>query len=175
MSRQVSLTVYKFSELSETARERAKMDHGALFGYSWSSEALKSLKALAAHFGGRVKDYEVDWWNTSYSSASFEMPEMTAAEIRRRLRALGSYNRKTLKGEGDCKLTGFCLDENAIDGFRWAFMREGERDLSALMEAAFRSWLKACQDDAEDQYSDEQFGETADANGWEYYQDGELA
>ena len=169
-----TVNVYKFSELSDKAKERAKSNYATGEGYVWAGEAMDSLKALAKHFDGQLKDYEIDWFNSSYSSASFDMPEMTEREIRAKLKELGSYNRKTGKGKGDCKLTGYCLDEDAIDGFRLAF-RGGVRDLSALMESAFRSWLKAAQDDCEGYYSDEQFGEHCDVNGYEFDASGDMA
>lgn len=174
MSRKIEVDVFKFSELSDEAKQRAKIDHESACGYSWSEEAMDSIKALAAHFGGRMSDWEVDWSNSSYSSATFDMPEMSAKDIRKLLGELGSFNRKTLKGKGDCKLTGFCMDEDAIDGFRIAF-RKGERDLNALMQSAFDSWLNAAQSDYEWQFADEQFAEMCDANGYEFYESGKLA
>lgn len=132
---------------------------------------MSSLNTLAYHFGGVVSDYSIDWFGGSHSYAKFRMPELDKAEIAARLAELGSYNPETLKGDGECKLTGFCADDDAIDGFRIAFA-EGEADLEKLMQAAFDSWLKAAQADCEDQYSDEQFGETCDANEYEFYENG---
>ncbi len=167
------ITIYKFSELSDKAKQKAKDDYASHFGYNWGDEAFDSIKKLAEHFGGKVTNYDVDFFNCSHSSMSFDMPDdMTKAEIRRRLKELGTYNRRTLKGHGDCKLTGYCADENAIDGFRIAFVRGKETDLNKLMEAAFRSWLKAAQDDCEDFYSDETFGEHCEANEYEFKEDG---
>lgn len=172
MPRTQQILVYRFSELSEAAKCRAKQAHAAVHGYTWAEEALESLKKLAEHFDGRLRDYSVDFFAASHSWAKFEMPKMTGAEIRRRMKLLGAFNPQTLKGLGDCKLTGFCMDEDAIDGFRKA-LDDGERDLGVLMEAAFWSWLKAAQDDCEAQYEDEEFAEYADGNGYEYTDDGE--
>jgi hypothetical protein len=102
------------------------------------------------------------------------MPDdMSSEEISERLASLGTYDPETLKGHGDCVLTGYVHDENAIDGFRIAF-NAGETDLNKLMEAAFRSWLAACQADYADQQSEEQFGETCEANEYEFTEDGVL-
>jgi hypothetical protein len=170
-----TIKVYKFSELSEKAKERAKQDHAAAMGFSWGDEYLDSIKALAKHFGGTLKSWEVDWFDSvPCSPPTFEMPEMGAAEIKARLKQLGTYNKRTGKGDGECKLTGFCADECAIDGFRIAH-RGGERDLTALMEAAYDTWLKAAQADCADQFSDEQFSENCEANDYEFYEDGSFA
>lgn len=172
--REVAVKIFTFPELSETAKQKAKQDHAAACGYNWADEALESLKALAKHFGGRLSRYEIDYFNCSHSSARFDMPEMEADEIRELLAELGTYNPDTLKGNGDCKLTGVCFDEDAIDGFRAAFMRDGETDLDKLMAAAFYSWLGSVQSDCEYQFSDEAFAENCEANGYEFTEGGEL-
>lgn len=171
--RDVIIKVYKFSELSEKAKERAKQDYEIDCGYNWGDEAMDSIKALVKHFDGSITDWQVYWDRSSHSYMRFDMPEMTKTEIRRRLKELGSYNKRTGRGNGDCKLTGFCMDEACIDGFRLAF-RKGETDLEELMEAAFDTWLKECQDDYESQFSDEVFGDACDANGWEFYENGSM-
>ena len=166
------IRVYRFAELSDEAKERAKQEYASACGYSWSTEALDSLKALARHFGGELSDWSIDWFGGP-SSASFDMPEMDRDEIAAELAKLGEYNPETLKGIGDCKLTGYCADESAIDGFRVAFVA-GESDLVALMDAAFDAWIKDAQSDCKWQFSDEAFGEHCDANGYEFDERGEL-
>lgn len=166
-----SINVYSFSELSEKAKQHAK-DHAARHGYAFAEDALASLKALAEHFGGSLSNWDVDFFNNSHSFAHFGMPEMEPEEIANQLDALGTFNPETLKGHGDCVLTGYCADEDAIDGLRIAFLRDGERDLSKLMQAAFSSWLKAAQSDCEDQFSDETFSKHCDANEYQFCEDG---
>lgn len=169
-----TIKVYDYSELSDSAKENARQQQAAAIGYSWASEAMESIQGLARHFGGQMDDWEIDWFNCSQSFAHFDMPEMDREEIAALLGELGTYNPETLKGNGDCKLTGYCLDEDAIDGFRAAFMA-GESDLRKLMDAAFDTWLKAAQADCEGEYSDEQFAENCEANGYGFYENGELA
>lgn len=55
------IKVYRFSELNDEAKEHAKQEHASACGYSWSAEALDSLKALARHFGGELSDWSIDW------------------------------------------------------------------------------------------------------------------
>lgn len=167
----VEIKVYRFDELSDEAKEKAKQDNATLWGYAWQDEAIASLKAMAEAFGAKLRDYEVDFSNSSHSGAKFDAPNLSRREIKKILAGLGSYDPKTLKGNGDCKLTGFCMDEDALDGFRRAF-EGGESDLNALLQAGFDSWLKAAQDDYEGQYQDEQFAEYCEANGYEFNEDG---
>lgn len=168
-----TITIYRFSELSQEAKQRAAAEQQSLFGYAWSREALDSMQQLAKHFAVKVVAWSIDWYACSPSTMKFSMPEgMTKREIHRRLKELGTYNEVTLQGHGDYKLTGMCLDEAAIDGFRLACLRDNITDLRDLMEAAFASWLKACQVDAADEYSEETFGGYCEANDYEFLADG---
>ena len=165
-----TINVYKFEELNEKAQENARQwwrNVTAGDSYSWADESMKSIKALAEHFGGRVSNWSIDWFNNSHSTMDFEMPEyMTEKEISTRIHKLGKYNHTTGRGLGDCVLTGYCADESAIDGFRLAW-RRGERDLDVLMQSAFKAWLKDCQDEAIAQLDDEYIDEVLTIN--EYY------
>ena len=171
----ITLKVYEFSELSEKAKDRARQDMEATFSYTWAHEALESIRKLAQHFGGKVKDYSLDWFNGSPSWMTFDMPDdMTRKEIKALLSELGTYNKRTGRGHGDCKLTGICSDEDAIDGFRLAF-RAGTSDLDTLMQAAYKTWIKACWDDCDGMYSDEGMEDMSEANEYHFFEDGEIA
>jgi hypothetical protein len=168
----IEIKVYQFNELSPDAKEKARQWwRDSETEYVWASDALKSLSALAEHFNGRLSDYNIAWDNSSYSDATFAMPEMSAVEIKTRMAKLGDYNKRTGRGHGDCKLTGYCADEDAIDGFRKAF-KEGERDLEKLMQSAFKTWLKAAQADVEFQNADEQVDATIEANEYTFTAEG---
>src|SRR3990167_5919338 len=111
--RTIEVKVFKFSELSEKAKQHAKDEYARDEAYNWGDEAMDSINALAKHFGGKVSNWQIDWFDNSPSSMDFEMPEMTAKEIKALLGQLGTYNKRTGKGHGDCKLTGYCMDESA--------------------------------------------------------------
>jgi hypothetical protein len=164
---------YTFGELSDEAKDTAKQDYFSGAGYSWSEDALASLKAFAKAFDARLSDYSIDWFRSTYSDAEFDAPEMSRREIGRRLRALGTYDKKTLRGHGECKLTGYCADEDALDGMRKAYFA-GESDLGELLQEGFQSWLTAAQADAEYQFSDEAFAETCEANSYEFDEAGRM-
>lgn len=201
-TRTVTITAYAFSELSDKAKERAIEDYRNAVGYAWADDALASIKALAAHFGGKVKDYEIDWWSAARSHMTFDMPDAdnvgndnlpdsiqrsighsdatdddvkAAYEkwLEAKIATLGDFNPITLKGHGSCVLTGYSADEDAIDGLRQAW-HKGERDLDKLMQAAFDSWMEAAEADYEAQYEEATFAEHCDANEYEFDEDGKL-
>ncbi len=172
-----TINIYEFKELSPEAKHRAVYNDQANGDWFRADEYMASMRALAVHFDGRVKDWSIDWSNSSGpSSMEFNMPEdMTRGEILKRLRALGGFNRRTLMGHGECKLTGVCTDESAIDGFRLAFYRDKQTDLNALMQAAFKTWIKASWADWEYDWDIEKgYAETAEANDWRYYENGRM-
>lgn len=197
MPKTITQTVYKFSELSDDAKESAKDEYKESFGYVWNMEALESIKALAKHFGGKVKNYSIEWWNPNGSWMDFDMPESeeiverfwngeksaydmndseleSAAKesIKTLAEKLGAYDPETGKGLGYCVLTGYCADENAIDGLR-AGIKAG-KSLDESMQMAFKSWMKSCNEDYESFYSDGEFSEHSDSNGYWYDEDGHL-
>jgi hypothetical protein len=178
--RQYLATAYQFNELSPSAKEKAKYDYKSAHGFDHYDDYFASIDALAETFGAVLFDWEIDFFACSPSSAKFRdadrhylLPELPREEIAARLEKLGAYDPETLRGTGECKLTGYCADEAALDGFRKAFFG-GESDLNELLQAAFRSWLEDAQSEAEGQYEDENFAEHCEINGYEFNEKGEL-
>lgn len=174
--RQITVNIYRYKELSDKAKEQARLYYGSLEGYIHANEAFASIEALAKHFGGEMCDFNVDFFDCSYSWMHFAMPhEYEPGELLRLVKKLGKYNPETLRGVGECVLTGWRWDEDAIDGLRKAFM-EGERDIQKLMQAAFKTWVKSCQDDCDHFYSDidGDFADHCEANGFEFTEDGKF-
>ncbi len=174
--RTIQVKIYRYDELSDSAKDRAKDDYRSQHGYIGEEEALETLRKLAEHFDAKLDRYEIDFTGAycpSYAQFDFHTPEMSRREIARRLKRLGSYNPETLKGLGDCVLTGDGHDEDAIDGFRIGFLKAKCSSLPALMDAALRSLLVSCIDQYQAFY-EEDFGEHCDANDMEFYSDGKL-
>jgi hypothetical protein len=170
-SKTKEITLYQFSELSDKVKEKVKDNFMNNIGYTWGDDAIESLKKGAEAFGGKLVDYSIDFFNTSQSYARFDMPELTHEEIKEVLDELGKVDSKG-KGVGDCKLTGYCADEDFLDGIREKFKTSD--DINELMDNGFHSWLVAVQKDVEYQYEDENFGEFCDANDYWFDENGNL-
>lgn len=174
----LSINVYEYAELSLAAQRRARDWYIAGYEFPWANEYLASIKALAEKFDGEVKTWSVDWGDCNYSSMEFSMPGMWREEdIAGVLASLGSFNVETMRGNGDCKLTGWAMDEGAIDGFRAAFFKargtnNGELDLELLMQAAFKSWLKEAQADYAYELTDEAIASACEANNYTFTLEG---
>lgn len=198
MPRDVITQVYRFAELPEegkdSVRQRYRQEQ-----FEEGHDAVKSLEALARHFGGRMVDWQMDWSNCSHSSAKFEMPtaedhaddfgheeesemareQRVAEEWREHLGARLSeissdFDPETLRSRGEQHLTGSYFDDAAVDAFR-AGLVGGETDLDALMRAAFDAVLKVGQDEVEHRESDEWIGEDCEACDRWFYEDGRRA
>lgn len=172
--RTITTTAYQFSELSEGAKEKALEEWRCSdVEYFWGRDALNSLKKFIEHFGGTLSNYSIDFLEPHRNSYRIDLPEdLTKKEILSLLNKLGTYNKKTLKGHGDCKLTGYCMDEECIDGFRKAWF-DGERDLLELINAGIHTWEQAVKADYEYQFTGEFFADHAEANGYEFTEEGQ--
>lgn len=170
--RTIEVKLYQFSELSEKAKEKAVEENASTQEYFWADDQIKSLQKFAEHFGAKLLKYEIDWLNNSYSFATFETPDEphTAKELRALIVDMGTYDKKTLQGFGDCKFTGYCGDEDAADGARKAFFA-GERDLNEILQAGFKTWFKAAVADFEYQLSEKGFEEYCEGNEIEFHED----
>lgn len=118
-------TIYQWNELSDDAKDNARNRYFAC-EYNWGDEALDSLKALAKHFATRLADYSIYWDDCSHSYAKFTDCELSLSKALKLLGELGEYNPDTFRGLGECKLTGVCFDEPAIDGARKYLLSDPE-------------------------------------------------
>ena len=78
----ITRTLYAFHELTPAAQERARADYAQGEPFSSADDYLASLTAFAAHFGAHLRDYQINWDGSTYSSATFDdLPDLTRAEI----------------------------------------------------------------------------------------------
>jgi len=171
------IKLYSFDELSEEAKEKAHREYWRDEHYFWENEALASLTAVFKYFDSTLADYNIDWLEKYRCSIKIEVPdymdELSRKEFRDLIIGMGSYDKETLKGKGDCKFTGYDADESVCDGIRIAYAN-GERDMYNLLYAGYKTWLDACNKDAEYQFSMEGFVEHCKINEYEFTEDGEL-
>lgn len=170
----IQIKLYSFNELSKDAQETAIENvRENITDYYHDRDALNSLKEFAKHFNSELKGWEIDFFNTSFSSVKFaEVEEMEESELKELIMQMGEFNPETLKGLGDCKFTGVCFDEDAADGARKAFFA-GERDVNEILQAGFNTWLKSVHADTDFLTSDEGIKEEIEANEYDFTEDGE--
>ena len=155
--RTITLKAYQFSELSEDAKEKAVKNYiesNYDQEYFWGNDAVKSLEGFIEHMGGSLVNYNIDFLEPYRNNIRFSIDPVNKKELRGLIMSMGEYNKKTLKGLGDCKFTGYCMDEDAADGAREAFLK-GETDIEEIILAGIASWEIAVRKDAEYQFSEE--------------------
>lgn len=167
--------LYSIDELSPTAKLKALDAYNRNNEFSWANDALKSLTQFAEHFGCKLIDYNIDWDSESQSWAKFDTDSVvfTKAELKEKILSMGSFDRKTMKGSGDCVFTGVTFDEDAADGTRIAFFNK-QTDIDELLQAGFRSWINSCVSAYEDQKSLASFTEACEANEYTFLEDGTM-
>ena len=175
--RTITTTVYTFEELTEDAKEQALQhwnENGAQ-EYFWGEDALNSLKAGIEHFNCTLSNYSIDFLESNRSSVKIDTPyhEPDEDELDELIESSGSYNPETFKGLGDCKLTGYCMDEDFLDGVRIAY-KNGETDLEELMMEGYSQWHEAVTRDYEYHFTMEFFADHAEANEMEFEEDGTI-
>ena len=173
--KKIEILLYSFSELSQEAKEYALNKWNENNDYHFGDEALESLKKFAEHFNAELRDWSIDYLEGYRSHVKFVLPEPepTEKELKEMIKSMGSYNKKTLRGLGDCKFTGVCFDENCADGAREAFVK-GERNLLELLFAGYGEWHRAVTGDVEYQMSEEAFAETCEANEYTFEENGKM-
>jgi len=77
--------------------------------------------------------------------------------------------------ETSCVLTGYCIDDNILDPI-YEFLKKPDpkTTFSGLMKTCLQAWLKAVSKDYKFCHTLEYFAEAADANGWEFTEEGEI-
>lgn len=157
--RTITKTIYHFSELSEAAKEKARDWFRENYVLAWGDDSIASIRAFCDHFGAKLRDwnigpycpldYRVDFDNSNFRGV--KLRDFTGEEIP----------------------TGYCLDNDLWGTFHQVFKQTGDakRAFEQAIYAGFKAWL----DDMEWQLSYEYVDEVIDANGYEFYENGERA
>lgn len=202
--REKIIKLYKFDELSDEAKERARNWYREGNEFGWFGECHDSIKAFEKALPIKIRDYELGGYRPS--SVSFSVTDDNVVELKGlRLRTWlinhfwndleeGKYyigangrtvsldakhRRSNATKEVSCPFTGVCYDENLLDPIRdfiFKFTpRQAETTLKELLEDCFSSLQKAIEDEIEYQNEDEQVDESIRANEYEFYENGERA
>lgn len=167
-------TVYRFSELSEEAQQRAVEKHAETADTdAWEAEWQDSLKCAQEVLSGlglswKVSDWNVSPWRPSGVYACVDCDPDDLTEDGRGwytgdkpLRGVRLW--KWLHANGwakaiakDCPFTGYCADEAFLAPLR-EFMRRPHRNIGIddLLTDCAESWARAWADDIEYQASEE--------------------
>ncbi len=141
----IETEVYTFDELSDDAKENAKIELGS--EYHWADESMNSLYAFADEIGIKITDYSMDWCSYGYTNIEWEW-----------------IDKKHTNDITVQELTGYCMDFPLIE--EWNDTKEVARAIGA--------WVNDCQKDYECQQTDEYMIEHCEVNEYEFTKEGKL-
>jgi hypothetical protein len=198
--REVTMKVYSVEELSERALERAYYDWCSDSDYPWGEENRKTLLEFEKIFPVEVTDWQ---YGGCYKYVRFSMTcddEVADLEGFRLAKYIwnnyrhiiyngkyyskgkcvdGKYQyvsrRSKINLERECSLTGYYLDYDILEPV-YDFIDSPRPNVTFrdLMEECLESWLSTCEDDYNNYYSIDNFIEIANANNYEFYEDGSM-
>ena len=156
--RTIEKTVFKFSELSEAAKDNARSWFVGLGEFNWADENQGSIETFCDHFGVALLKSCVG----PHEAITFE----TDAENKHfRGRKLRDFKR-------DHMPTGYCRDCDIWQTFYDEFKHTG--DAKHAFEVALWAGFKGWRADMEDQLSDEYIDGQLIVNEYEFTEDGEF-
>lgn len=155
--RKIETVVYKFNELSESAKERARDWYRKDMPLHWMDESVDSITAFCGHFGVNLDDWRVDCWDYDYTVT---------------LRNKNFRGVKLLDFDRHHMPTGFYLDCNLWETFYDVFKATG--DAKRAFDEALTVGFKAWRDDIRYQYTDEHVDGMLTANEFEFTESGEF-
>lgn len=186
--RKIETTVYSFSELSDSAKQRA-MDKFYSNGWepAWGDENISSLKEFYKLFDSLVESGYRNWSDVHFIGNA---DVLNLSGIRAMKYIWNNYGNKLFKGkyyyrngkqrysnvqkEASCVLTGYCMDDDVLQPIYDFLKKPDRRTIKDLLQECVESWRIASERDDEYQQSEEYFAEEANANGWEFTEYGEM-
>jgi len=186
--RTIEQEVYSFDELSEGAKERAVTDYwNERPGYAWERENLDSLKKFYDVFSSLVKSGNRNWSDVCIIG---DDNVMELSGIRAATYLWNNYKDDLYEGKyyykggrsrhskiqlmHDCVLTGYYMDEEILEPIYEFLKKPDQRTIEDIMQECVESWRIASEKDYEYQQTQAWFAETAEANDWEFTEDGKF-
>ena len=187
-----TVNIYKIEDLNEEQFETAHREYReSSFEIHWQSEILESFQAVIKACGYKSRDWGIganyhcyirlnktdcDDLSGPRAFAWLENQVLSplrisfAGERRWKLAKYGKYYRPGMVSP--CPFTGYCADDDLLDDLKDS-IRSGMVIRDAVMALADKAG-RILQGEYEDQMSEDYFRDMAEANGWEFYEDGEM-
>ena len=153
--------VYSFDELSDKAKEKARMQFDFLMD-SLQAEYRDALNKFCDMLGFDVKNWEVSaFGNIDYTLDRLQIHKVFRGKKKKELLKLPQY------------LTGFWVDDYLMESFK-SEIKIGSTPYDAIDRALY-AFFRAWRDDMEHAISDENISEFCNANGIVFFENGDVA
>lgn len=191
--RTIEVKLYGIDELTDTAKNNAHSNYLNSVDYAWSEENRDTLNKFVDIFPVELRGRDND---SIYMLCDDEIAELKGVRLLKYLvnnywndlfKPKFIYNtKKGISGDTKsryskcqfdncCTLTGYCMDMEILDPV-YKFLKTPDKNTTfeMLMQECLNAWEMACRKDEEYQCSLEYFIETAQANEWEFTENGEM-
>jgi len=186
-----TINICQYSELSESAREKAFHSWLSKGDYGWEGDNENTLDTFTGIFPVKVKSFEYgyrDYINFSFT-ADDDIEGLSGLRLVKHIHnnyydslfkgkyySKGKYSRTSkILVDNCCSLTGFHMDNAILQPIYDFLKKPTDLNFKDLMEDCLESWVSACSKDYEAYMSKENFSELCEINGWEFTEDGKWA
>lgn len=177
MPREITKTVYKFEELSDRAKERARDWYRDGLEYHWADDNIDSLREWADWFYVKIRSYSLGGSDNRYQQVKFELNIDDNVAGLRGVRLWKWFQNQCVLPDlsGTYPFTGYCFDEVLLDPIRDFLNRPWDTDYEELMQDCIDKFTKSYANDVDHQYSDEAVDESIILNEYEFDENGNIA
>lgn len=202
--REKVIKVYTVKELDADAKEHAYEEWWKNDFYGWYGENTATLEKFCEVFPVKVTNYEYGPYGPNFVSFHMTTDQDEVENLSGQRLATyiwNNYGYALFKGkyyskpmmrnedgtwkhkhryskiilETSCVLTGYWIDMEILAEVYDFLKKPDSRTFRELMDDCFHGWTKAASADIEASRSMEAFEEDAEANGWEFEEDGTIA
>lgn len=153
-----NVTLYKFDELNDTTKDKAREWYRQNLDYPWFDESMNSINAFCDEFGVSIKDYSIGAFCHSYIETDAENSNFRGLKLKNVRR--------------DNMPTGYCFDCTLWQTFYDEFKRTG--DALYAFNDAIDNARREIVADIEYQYTDESVDEMLTINEYEFTENGSI-
>ena len=183
----VEIQIFKFNELSETAKEKAREWYRRGMEFHFADEYLQTIIEGCEAFSYSFDRYSIDFDSPSRSEwraeNSGDESELSGNRLRtylvnnfwRRFAQPKKYGKRVSRitmEKTDCPFTGMYADEVFMDVFRAFLAKPTSQTFSELIEEAIEAVIHAGAKEWEFQQSNEAVDEEIELNEYDFEEDG---
>lgn len=174
----ITRTLYQFDELSESAKERARVWYREGDCWPWGDEWWESAKAFSGIAPIEITEADYSRGAVSYRwTGDDEVAELEGVRAWKWLQNNGWFAWAAKEKPGACSMTGYCGDAPFADPLIDSYLKHPRRvpSLKQVFYEMAQSWVSAARDDLEDSQSDDAADENMRINEYEFTEAGDIA
>jgi len=174
MPRTITKEIFKFPELSDSAKEKARYWYRSTTEYTWLDENLQSLRKWGEWMHVKIKNYNLGGSDNRHNHIEWETDIDEGFDSLIGVRLWKYFQNQFAMPDlsGNCPFTGNCFDEVLLDRFREFMEHPWDTSYRKLIQESIDAFVESYAEDVDAEYSDEQVDEALYMNDYEFYEDG---